>query len=146
MPRRGGRTVQKNPTEAVQEYIVALENKDRPQWSPEKLKEMADRFKERGVPYHVVRQHIVEWLRGNVPDGMIPNYLRFGMAAYKMAKKGTPRTEMILRLAEIAEKNALDVGVLQRMFQEVDDLKNIEIDWDALAAAIQAVRARAAGR
>lgn len=142
MARRGGRTVQKSDTDAVQEYVIALENKDRPQWTPEKRKEMADRFKQRGAPYHVVREKVVEWLRGNVPSGLIPNYLRFAMAAVKLQRRGAELTEFYTTLANIVVKNDLDIDVLKKMVENVEPLKNLKIDFDLLREFVETVRGR----
>lgn len=142
MPRRSYRVNPLGAAESAENFRVGVTGRDQPNWHREFV-ELIERRYESGAKYFSeLRKSATEWLRGAVPRGLIPNYLRFAMKAAKLAMAGATESEFYGELSNVVVKNGLNIEILQRMFSEVDELKKIEIDWDRLRDIVETIARR----
>lgn len=142
MPRRSYRVNPLGAEESRQNYIIGVEGKDQPNWAPEFRALIEQRYGSAADYFNGLRRSVTEYLRGVVPRGLIPNYIRFALKAAKLAMAGTTENEYYAELANVVVKNGLDLRVLRSMFESVDELKKIRIDWGRLERVVRAVAAR----
>jgi len=115
MARRNTSTF-RGPGERKSEYLIAMENKDRPQWDPDKLENMKKHFD--SVVDDLAK--LDECVINVSPDLGIPSHRRLDMMrivrrAWKLVRKKVPRNQYIAEVTFFVTKYGFDIGTTNRV-------------------------------
>lgn len=99
--------------ERVTEYQMALENKDRPQWSPEKIKEMVNNARDvfSSIAELDARTRQVAATFG-IPTFKRIDLYRIVRRAWRLARADTPMDQYCSEIAFMAAKYGFDMATI----------------------------------
>jgi len=106
--------------ERVAEYEIALQGKDRPTWSEEKIKSMTANARD----VYTELAQLDEKVKNICPQLGIPTHkrmdvLRIVRHAWKLANRGAPSTQYDEEVSFMCRKYGIDIGLMNRILKAV---------------------------